>query len=40
MHRITQPDEIASMAALIVSDRMASMTGTEVIVDGGVMPTI
>jgi NAD(P)-dependent dehydrogenase (short-subunit alcohol dehydrogenase family) len=40
MHRITQPDEIASMAALIVSDRMATMTGTEVIVDGGVMPAI
>jgi 3-oxoacyl-[acyl-carrier protein] reductase/bacilysin biosynthesis oxidoreductase BacG len=40
LHRITQPDEIASMAALIVSDRMASMTGTEVIVDGGAMPAI
>jgi NAD(P)-dependent dehydrogenase (short-subunit alcohol dehydrogenase family) len=37
---VTQPDEIAAMAALIVSDRMASMTGTEVIVDGGSMPTI
>jgi NAD(P)-dependent dehydrogenase (short-subunit alcohol dehydrogenase family) len=40
MHRITQPTEIAAMAALIVSDHMASMTGTEVIVDGGAMPTI
>ena len=40
MHRITQPEEIAAMAALIVSDRMATMTGTEVIVDGGSMPTI
>ena len=40
MHRITQPDEIAAMAALIVSDRMATMTGAEVIVDGGSMPTI
>ena len=40
MHRITQPEEIASMAALIVSDRMATMTGTEVIVDGGVTPGI
>jgi len=40
LHRITQPDEIASMAALIVSDRMASMTGAEVLVDGGAMPTI
>jgi len=40
LHRVTQPDEIASMAALIVSDRMASMTGAEVIVDGGAMPAI
>lgn len=40
LHRITQPDEIASMAALIVSDRMASMTGAEVLVDGGAMPAV
>jgi NAD(P)-dependent dehydrogenase (short-subunit alcohol dehydrogenase family) len=40
LHRITQPDEIAAMAALIVSDRMATMTGAEVLVDGGAMPTI
>jgi 3-oxoacyl-[acyl-carrier protein] reductase/bacilysin biosynthesis oxidoreductase BacG len=40
LHRVTQPDEIASMAALIVSDRMASMTGAEVLVDGGAMPAI
>jgi len=40
LHRITQPAEIAAMAALIVSDRMASMTGAEVIVDGGAMPAI
>jgi len=40
MRVITLPEEIASMAALIVSDRMATMTGAEVIVDGGAMPTI
>ncbi len=40
LHRITQPEEIAPMSALIVSDRMASMTGGEVLVDGGAMPTI
>jgi NAD(P)-dependent dehydrogenase (short-subunit alcohol dehydrogenase family) len=40
LKRMTQPDEIASMAALIVSDRMASMTGGEVLVDGGVMPAV
>jgi NAD(P)-dependent dehydrogenase (short-subunit alcohol dehydrogenase family) len=37
---MTQPDEIASMAALIVSDRMASMTGAEVLVDGGAQPSV
>jgi NAD(P)-dependent dehydrogenase (short-subunit alcohol dehydrogenase family) len=40
MAQITQPEEIAAMAALIVSDRMSTMTGAEVIVDGGSMPTI
>jgi NAD(P)-dependent dehydrogenase (short-subunit alcohol dehydrogenase family) len=40
LKRMTQPEEIASMAALIVSDRMASMTGGEVLVDGGVMPAV
>ena len=40
MHAITQPDEIAAMAALIVSDRMATMTGAEVLVDGGAMPAV
>jgi NAD(P)-dependent dehydrogenase (short-subunit alcohol dehydrogenase family) len=40
LRRMTQPDEIAAMAALIVSDRMASMTGAEVTVDGGVMPAV
>ena len=40
MAKITQPEEIAAMAALIVSDRMCTMTGAEVIVDGGAMPTI
>jgi NAD(P)-dependent dehydrogenase (short-subunit alcohol dehydrogenase family) len=37
---VTQPEEIAAMTALVVSDLMATMTGTEVIVDGGSMPTI
>ncbi len=40
LKRMTQPDEIASMAVLIVSDRMASMTGSEVLIDGGVMPAV
>ena len=33
-------DEIAAMTALLVSDRVASMTGAEVVVDGGAMPGV
>ena len=40
MGRITQPDEIAAMAALIVSDRVSTMTGGEVIIDGGAQPGV
>jgi NAD(P)-dependent dehydrogenase (short-subunit alcohol dehydrogenase family) len=40
LKRMTQPEEIASMAALIVSDRVPSMTGGEVLIDGGVMPSV
>jgi NAD(P)-dependent dehydrogenase (short-subunit alcohol dehydrogenase family) len=40
MRRMTQPDEIAAMTALLVSDRVASMTGAEVVIDGGSMPGV
>jgi 3-oxoacyl-[acyl-carrier protein] reductase/bacilysin biosynthesis oxidoreductase BacG len=40
MRRMTLPDEIAAMTALLVSDRVASMTGAEVVVDGGAMPGV
>lgn len=35
MHRWGQPEEIASMALYICSDRAAFMTGNDVLVDGG-----
>ena len=35
MHRWGQPEEIASMALYICSDRAAFMTGSDVLVDGG-----
>jgi 3-oxoacyl-[acyl-carrier protein] reductase/bacilysin biosynthesis oxidoreductase BacG len=38
MHRLTSPDEIAAMTLLLVSDRTASMTGAEVLIDGGATP--
>ena len=31
-----QPEEIAKMAMLLVSDLIPSMTGSEVIIDGGI----
>ncbi len=38
--RMVDPDEIAAMAALMVSDRTASLTGAEIIIDGGSTPGI
>jgi NAD(P)-dependent dehydrogenase (short-subunit alcohol dehydrogenase family) len=40
MHRLTGPDEIAAMMLLLVSDRTASMTGAEVLIDGGATPGV
>jgi 3-oxoacyl-[acyl-carrier protein] reductase/bacilysin biosynthesis oxidoreductase BacG len=40
LRRVTHPDEIARMAALIVSDEMPTMTGSEVVIDGGSQPGI
>ena len=33
---MNQPEEIAKMALMLVSDLIPSMTGTEVIIDGGI----
>jgi 3-oxoacyl-[acyl-carrier protein] reductase/bacilysin biosynthesis oxidoreductase BacG len=33
--RLVQPEEIAAMALLLVSDRAASITGAEIVIDGG-----
>jgi 3-oxoacyl-[acyl-carrier protein] reductase/bacilysin biosynthesis oxidoreductase BacG len=40
LNRVTHPDEIAAMAALIASDRVPTMTGSEVVIDGGAQPGI
>ena len=36
--RMIKPDEIAAMAAFLVSDRAASITGAEILIDGGLTP--
>lgn len=37
--RPSQPEEVASLIAFLASDRAATITGTEVVIDGGTMPT-
>ncbi len=37
--RPSQPDEIANLIAFLASDRAATITGTEYVIDGGTLPT-
>lgn len=38
--KIVQPEEIADLALFLVSDRAASITGSEILVDGGQTPGV
>lgn len=38
--RPSSPAEIASLIAFLASDRAASITGTEYVIDGGTIPTV
>ncbi|MBD2200500.1 MULTISPECIES: SDR family oxidoreductase [Calothrix] len=40
LKRIAQPEEIAALTLFLVSDLAASITGTEIIVDGGSTPGV
>lgn len=37
--RPSQPEEVANLIAFLASDRAATITGTEVVIDGGTVPT-
>lgn len=38
--RPSKPEEVASLIAFLASDRAATITGTEYIIDGGTVPTV
>jgi NAD(P)-dependent dehydrogenase (short-subunit alcohol dehydrogenase family) len=38
--RPNRPEEVAELVAFVASDRASALTGTEIVIDGGTIPTI
>ena len=38
--RFTTPEEVADLALVLASDRFANITGANVVIDGGMIPTV
>jgi NAD(P)-dependent dehydrogenase (short-subunit alcohol dehydrogenase family) len=38
--RFTSPDEVANLMVMVASDRVANLTGTDIIIDGGMLTAL
>ena len=38
--RFTRPDEVADLLVMLASDRVANLTGSDVVIDGGMVTTL
>ena len=38
--RPNKPEEVAELVAFVASDRASALTGTEIVIDGGTIPTV
>jgi NAD(P)-dependent dehydrogenase (short-subunit alcohol dehydrogenase family) len=37
--RFSRPEEVADLVLILVSDRTANVTGADITIDGGLIPT-
>lgn len=40
LHRLVETEEIATLVLLLASDRLPSMTGEDIVIDGGATPSV
>ena len=38
--RFSRPDEVADLVLILASDRTANITGADITIDGGLIPTL
>jgi NAD(P)-dependent dehydrogenase (short-subunit alcohol dehydrogenase family) len=37
--RFSRPEEVADLVVILASDRLANVTGADITIDGGLIPT-